>query len=61
MPSSADHSNRLAKFPQLHIEGWRDELVEAHGYDPRSDYARLFWLPQVGPSALVAAAALMGV
>ncbi|MGH9164562.1 MAG: hypothetical protein ACRDZW_03475 [Acidimicrobiales bacterium] len=50
----------LAAAPRLRIEALRDELVEALGHDPRSAYARRFWLPLVGPSALVAAGTLVG-
>jgi hypothetical protein len=44
---------------RLWIQPWRDDLVEALGHDPRSRYAHQYWLPIVGPSALVAAHALV--
>lgn len=37
---------------RLGVTAWRDEVVEAHGHDPRSAYAELFWLPILGPSGL---------
>ena len=34
----------------LRIRPWPDALVEALGYDPRSDYVEQFWLAALGPS-----------
>ena len=36
-----------------HIEvvPWPDELVEAHGFGPRSPYVETCWLPVLGPTA----------
>lgn len=39
--------------PLLRVEPWSDPVVEAVGHDPRSAYAHEFWLPIVGPSALL--------
>jgi hypothetical protein len=35
----------------LHVIAWRDDVVEAVGFDPRSTYVERFWLPVLGPSA----------
>jgi len=50
----------LAGVPGLRVEALADELVEAHGHDPRGSYARQFWLPLVGPSTLLTAGLLVG-
>lgn len=39
--------------PLLRVEPWSDPVVEAVGHDPRSAYAHEFWLPILGPSALL--------
>lgn len=49
----------IATHPRLRVEALADAVVEAHGHDPRSAYARQFWLPLVGPSTLLAAGALV--
>ena len=36
---------------QLRIRPWEDPVLEQHGHDPRGEYAELFWLPLLGPSA----------
>ncbi|HVX18376.1 MAG TPA: hypothetical protein VHA73_10125 [Acidimicrobiales bacterium] len=36
---------------QLTVTPWRDEVVEAHGYGPRSMYVEVCWLPTLGPSS----------
>lgn len=36
----------------VRFRSWRDAAVEAQGYDPRSSYTELFWLPILGPSAV---------
>lgn len=50
----------LADASGIRVEALVDELVEAHGHDPRGPYARRFWLPLVGPSTLLAAGFLVG-
>jgi hypothetical protein len=35
----------------LDVRPWLDELVEAHGYGPRSMYVETCWLPVLGPTA----------
>lgn len=37
--------------PQLHVVPWRDEVVEARGFGPRSMYVETCWLPVMGPTA----------
>lgn len=51
--------SRIGATPRLRIEALADTLVETHGHDPRGPYARQYWLPIVGPSSLVTAAALV--
>lgn len=53
------HRLTLAAASRLRVEALRDELVEAHGHDPRGAYARRFWLPLAGPSVLVTAGFLV--
>lgn len=36
----------------LLVVRWDDNVVEALGYPVRSDYAEMYWLPVIGPSAL---------
>lgn len=36
----------------LHIRPWPDEVIDAHGFDPRADYVERFWLGVLGPSTL---------
>lgn len=50
----------LAGAAGIRVEALVDELVEAHGHDPRGPYARRFWLPLVGPSTLLTAGLLVG-
>lgn len=33
------------------VVAWHDPVVDVTGFDPRSRYVELFWLPVVGPSA----------
>lgn len=35
----------------LKVVPWADPVVERIGFDPRSPYVELFWLPILGPSA----------
>jgi len=42
----------LAAHDPLHVVPLADPVVEALGYDPRSAYPELFWLPILGPSTL---------
>ncbi len=34
----------------LRIEAWPDPVVDEVGYDPRSSYVEIYWLPVLGPS-----------
>ena len=34
----------------MHVVPWVDPVVDALGFDPRSDYVELFWLGVIGPS-----------
>jgi hypothetical protein len=38
---------------QLHVTRWVDPIVEAKGYDARSGYVEIFWLPVLGPTATI--------
>jgi hypothetical protein len=37
----------------LTIRPWADPLIDTLGYDPRSRYVETFWLPVLGPTALL--------
>lgn len=37
---------------QLKILPWRDSITDISGYDPRSAYVEMFWLPILGPSCI---------
>ena len=37
----------------LAIVPWIDPVTDAVGHDPRSVYAETFWLPTLGPTALL--------
>jgi hypothetical protein len=37
----------------LTIAPWPDPVLDTVGYDPRSRYAETFWLPTLGPTALL--------
>ena len=50
-----DPQTWLTSHDPLRVVPLRDPLVEAAGHDPRSPYVESFWLPVVGPSALVTA------
>ena len=34
----------------MRVVAWVDPVVDALGFDPRSDYVELFWLGVIGPS-----------
>ncbi len=38
---------------QLHVTTWLDPHAEEPGYPVRSPYVEFFWMPLVGPSAIV--------
>lgn len=35
------------------IQPWSDPVIDTVGHDPRSLYAETFWLPTIGPTALL--------
>jgi hypothetical protein len=37
----------------LTIQPWPDAVIDTLGHDPRSIYAETFWLPTIGPTALL--------
>jgi hypothetical protein len=37
----------------LTIQPWPDPVIDTVGYDPRSRYVETFWLPTLGPTALL--------
>jgi hypothetical protein len=37
----------------LTIQPWPDPVIDTVGHDPRSVYAETFWLPTLGPTALL--------
>jgi hypothetical protein len=37
----------------MHVTVWRDQSVEERGYEASSLFVELFWLPVLGPSAIV--------
>ncbi|MEX2100554.1 MAG: hypothetical protein WEB19_03990 [Acidimicrobiia bacterium] len=37
----------------LTIRPWADPIIDTLGHDPRSRYAETFWLPTLGPTALL--------
>ncbi len=39
----------------LHVEPWVDPVLDDLGHDPRSLYCERFWLPLLGPSAVMLA------
>lgn len=38
-------------LPPLLVVAWRDPVVDALGFDPRSTYVERFWLPLLGPTS----------
>src|SRR5436305_11860335 len=45
---------RLRAMPDtLIIRPWPDPLIDTLGHDPRSRYVETFWLPTLGPTALL--------
>ncbi len=39
------------RLPPLLVVAWRDPVVDALGFDPRSSYVERFWLPLLGPTS----------
>ena len=44
----------LIANPVMTIRPWRDEVVEQQGFDARHAYVETYWLPVLGPSAVLA-------
>ena len=51
-PNRSSTLDWVAGHDPLHVVPLADPVVEALGYDPRSAYPELFWLPILGPSTL---------
>ncbi len=45
------HPTTAAPLPPLLVVAWRDPVVDALGFDPRSAYVEKFWLPLLGPTS----------
>jgi hypothetical protein len=39
--------------PTITIKPWNDAVIDTLGHDPRSLYVETFWLPTLGPTALL--------
>ncbi len=39
--------------PTVEVEAWSDPVVDALGFDPRSEYVERCWLPVLGPSTVL--------
>jgi hypothetical protein len=39
--------------PTLQVRPWTDEVLDRLGHDPRDAYCERFWLPLLGPSAIL--------
>ncbi|MFP5327697.1 MAG: hypothetical protein ACLGHT_09485 [Acidimicrobiia bacterium] len=50
--TASDTQTWLADTDPLRVVPLDDPIVEALGYDAESDYAEMFWLPVIGPTAL---------
>src|SRR5205807_3668116 len=42
---------RPARSQTLLIRPWADEVIDALGFDPRSNYVEKYWLGVLGPSS----------
>ena len=38
------------QLDSLHVVPWPDDVIDALGHDPRSNYVEMFWLGTLGPS-----------
>lgn len=47
---SVTHHQASSPTSTLRVISWRDPLVEAFGFDPRSSYVERLWLPVIGPT-----------
>lgn len=51
-PLAIERRNGQEGLPaEVLLKPWKDELVEAVGYDARSIYVEMCWLPIMGPTA----------
>lgn len=41
--------------PTMEVRPWRDPVIDQCGYDARDVYVETYWLPILGPSAVLAA------
>jgi hypothetical protein len=39
--------------PTLQVRPWTDRVLDRLGHDPRDEYCERFWLPLLGPSAIL--------
>lgn len=53
-PHPTDTSTWVAQHDPLPIVAWRDPVIDAAGFDPRSDYVETYWLAVLGPSCILA-------
>lgn len=37
----------------IHVRPWADPVIETLGHDPRAPYPERFWLPTLGPTAML--------
>jgi hypothetical protein len=47
------HGRDVAMPTEIVVTPWADPVVDTLGHDPRSWYAETFWLPTLGPTALL--------
>ena len=53
--NDAEPRRRHSTLPALRVRPWADPVLDRHGHDPRDSYAERFWLPLLGPSAVLLA------
>lgn len=49
--SSPPQARTREDMPPMLVVAWRDPVVDALGFDPRSTYVERFWLPLLGPTS----------
>lgn len=45
----------FVSHPRFVVRPWRDPVIDSLGYDARHVYVETYWLPVLGPSAVLAA------
>jgi hypothetical protein len=50
----------LCEHDPLPVVAWHDAVMESPGFDARSDYVEMFWVPVLGPSCVLAVRRLAG-